>query len=337
MSLKAFICGSSGPELTDQERLFLRETRPCGLILFARNCVDPGQLRRLVEDFRSAVGESSLMVLIDQEGGRVRRLKPPHWRKLPPARAFGELHARAPSEALEAAYLVARLTAQELAGLGINVNCAPVLDIPTPGAHEIIGDRAYGSEPRIVADLGRAVARGYLDGGVLPVMKHIPGHGRAGVDSHKSLPVIDANRQELARLDFKPFAELRDLPLAMTAHVLIPDIDAERPASLSPAIIGEVIRDQIGFDGLLMCDDLSMGALEGPVEQSAMEAISAGVDVALHCNGDIGEMTRVAEVVPELDARAMHRFEAAIAQIGKPKAFDEDRAKALLDKVVALA
>jgi len=337
MSLKAFICGSSGPELTDQERLFFRETRPCGLILFARNCVDPGQLRRLVEDFHGAVGETGLMVLIDQEGGRVRRLKPPHWRALPPARAFGQLHARDSGKALEAAYLVARLTAQELAGAGVNVNCAPVLDIPAPGAHEIIGDRAYGTDPQIVADLGGAVARGFLDGGVLPVMKHIPGHGRAGVDSHKSLPVIDADRRELAQMDFKPFAELRDLPVAMTAHVLIPDIDAERPASLSPAIIGQVIRDQIGFDGLLMCDDLSMGALEGPVEQSARQAISAGVDVALHCNGDIGEMTKIAEVVPELDAKAMHRFEAALGRIGKCKDFDEDRAKALLDEVAALA
>ena len=336
MSLKAFICGLSGPELTDQERTFLREARPCGLILFARNCVEPGQLRQLVDDFRGAVGETRLMVLIDQEGGRVRRLKPPHWCDLPPARAFGKLHESDSGEALEAANLVARLTAQELAGLGINVNCAPVLDIPAPGAHEIIGDRAYGSDPQVVADLCGAVARGYLDGGVLPVMKHIPGHGRASVDSHKSLPVIEADRRELAQMDFKPFAELRDLPLAMTAHVLIPDIDAERPASLSPAIIGEVIRDQIGFDGLLMCDDLSMGALEGPVEQSARDAISAGVDVALHCNGDIREMTRIAEVVPKLNAKAMQRFEVALGQIGKPKDFDKDRAKALLNKVVAL-
>jgi len=336
MPLKAFICGVSGPELTDKERSFFREARPCGLILFARNCVEPGQLRRLVGDFRGAVGENGLMVLIDQEGGRVRRLKPPHWRELPPARAFGELYARDAGEALEAAYLVARLTALELTGLGINVNCAPVLDIPAPGAHDIIGDRAYGSDPQIVADLGGAVARGYLDGGVLPVMKHIPGHGRAGVDSHKSLPVIDASRQELADLDFEPFAKLRELPAAMTAHVLIPDIDTERPASLSPAIISQVIRDQIGFDGLLMCDDLSMGALEGPVEQRAKGAISAGVDVALHCNGDIREMTAIVEVVPELDAKAKQRLEAALGQIGEPKEFDQDRANALLGKIMAL-
>ena len=336
MPLKAFICGSSGPELTDKERSFLREARPCGLILFARNCVEPGQLRHLVEDFRSAVSDNGLMVLIDQEGGRVRRLKPPHWRKLPPARAFGELYARDSGEAMEAAYLVARLTAEELSELGINVNCAPVLDIPATGADDIIGDRAYGSDPQIVADLGEAAARGYLDGGVLPVMKHIPGHGRAGVDSHKSLPVIDASRQELAKLDFKPFAKLRELPAAMTAHVLIPDIDTERPASISPAIIGQVIRDQIGFDGLLMCDDLSMGALKGPVAQRAKGAICAGVDVALHCNGDIREMTAIAEVVPELETKAKQRFEAALGQIGEPKDFDHDRANALLGKVMAL-
>ena len=167
-------------------------------------------------------------------------------------------------------------------------------------------------------------------------MKHIPGHGRAGVDSHKSLPVIDASLQELAELDFKPFAKLHELPAAMTAHVLIPDIDTERPASLSPAIIGQVIRDQIGFDGLLMCDDLSMGALKGPVAQRAKGAISAGVDVALHCNGDIREMTAIAEVVPELDTKAKQRFEAALGQIGEPKDYDRDRANALLGKVMAL-
>lgn len=337
MALKAFISGSSGPKLTDSERTFFREARPCGLILFARNCVDPDQLHCLVDDFRNAVGDDELMVLIDQEGGRVRRLKPPHWRNLPPARAFGVLHASDPAEGLEAAHLVGRLMAQDLLRLGINVNCLPVLDVPVSGAHEIIGDRAYGTDPNIVAELGGAAAKGHLAGGVLPVMKHIPGHGRAGVDSHKSLPVIEAPLGELEAADFKPFAQLRDLPLAMSAHVLIPEIDPERPASLSPAIIGQVIRDQIGFDGLLMCDDLSMGALDGLVERSAEAALSAGIDVALHCSGVFGEMTNVAEVAPELGGEAKRRYEAAFARIGEPASFDEGRAIFLLNKVLALA
>jgi len=337
MALKAFIVGTSGPELTSEERVFLSEARPCGLILFSRNCVTPDQVRRLVSDFRAAVGEAGLFVLIDQEGGRVQRLRRPHWRESPPARAFGRLYERDAERALEAARLVARLTAQELSGVSINVNCAPVLDLPAPGAHGIIGDRAFHTDPECVAVLGRAAAQGYLEGGVLPVVKHIPGHGRATADSHLSLPSIDAPASELEKYDYQPFTALNDMPLAMTAHVLIPELDPDRPASVSPVIMDQVIRGMIGFQGLVMCDDLSMGALEGNVAERAGAVIAAGVDVVLHCNGIIEEMRAIADVVPEFEGMHETRFEAAVGRIKAPAAFDEAKALAFLDEIAALA
>jgi len=337
MALKAFIVGTSGPDLSQQERAFLREARPCGLILFTRNCVTPQQIRRLVGDFREAVDHPDILVLIDQEGGRVQRLRQPHWRALPPARAFGRLYERDQPRAVEAARLVARLAAQDLTGVSVNVNCAPVLDLPAPGAHGVIGDRAFHSDPDCVAALGRAVAEGYMEGGVLPVIKHIPGHGRAMADSHLSLPRIEADEEDLVGSDFKPFATLADMPMAMAAHVLIPALDPERPASVSAVIMQQVIRGAIGFEGLVMCDDLNMGALEGGVADRAESVIGAGVDVVLHCDGMLEEMRAIADVVPELAGKPKQRFEAAVARIVPPKPFDEAEACALLDEIAALA
>ncbi|MGE3066281.1 MAG: beta-N-acetylhexosaminidase, partial [Hyphomicrobiaceae bacterium] len=258
----AFICGLSGLELAPSERDFLRDARPCGIILFARNCAEPDQVRRLVADAREALGGDAL-VLIDQEGGRVRRLRPPHWRELPAAASYAALYGRDPAAAVRAAHLAARLTAADLRDLGININCAPVLDLPQPGSHAIIGDRAYGSDVERIIVLGRAVADGLSAGGVLPVIKHIPGHGRATKDSHHDLPVVDADRAVLDATDFAPFRALADLPAAMTAHVVYTAVDPSAPASASATVIGDVVRGAIGFQGLLMCDDLSMQALAG--------------------------------------------------------------------------
>lgn len=333
MSSKALVVGCSGTRLTPAERAFFRGARPAGLILFRRNCRDRDQLRALVDEAREAAG-ATFMVLIDQEGGRVQRLRPPAWRDCPPARAFGRAYTQDRREGLEAAWSAARLVADELRDAGITVNCAPVLDLAVPGAHDIIGDRAYGSDVETVAALGRAVAEGYIAGGVVPVIKHMPGHGRALADSHHSLPVIDAGGQELANSDFKPFAALADMPAAMTAHLLLTAFDRERPVSVSPTIIGEVIRGQLGFDGLLMSDDLSMQALTGTLAERARDAIAAGCDIALHCNANLNEMEQVAEVVPELAGRALARVERALAVTGTRTPYDKAKAERLLAAVV---
>jgi beta-N-acetylhexosaminidase len=335
VSLRAFISGCEGARLNEGEKSFFREAAPCGLILFRRNCETPDQIRALVAEFREAVGSTESLVLIDQEGGRVQRLAPPLWRRYPPGRFFAELYSRDPQAGLEAARLGARMIARDLAALGITVNCAPVLDIPVPGAHDVIGDRAYGMAADQVIALGRAVAEGYLEGGVLPVIKHIPGHGRACADSHVSLPVIDCGRDLLEQSDFLPFRALADMPLAMTAHVLIPEIDPLHPASASPAIIHGVIREAIGFDGFLMCDDIGMGALAGGMEERARAVLDAGCDVVLHCSGNFSQMTAVAAVTPELGGEAARRFQAARSRLVEPAPFDEARAFALLGEGLA--
>ena len=333
--LRAFISGCTGLRLTDAEKRFFRDARPCGLILFRRNCESAEQIRALVAEFREAVGTGQPLVLIDQEGGRVQRLGPPNWRRYPTGRFFANLYAGDPDAGLEAARLGARLIARDLADLGITVNCAPVLDVPIPGAHDIIGDRAYGSSPEQVAALGRAVAEGYLQGGVLPVIKHIPGHGRARADSHLSLPLIETGLAELSATDFPPFRALADMPLGMTAHILIPGIDPSLPASASRAIVQGVIRGDIGFDGLLMCDDIGMGALTGRMDDRALAVLDAGCDVALHCSGKLAEMEAVAAVTPELGGEAGRRFDAACARLVAPQPFDEERAVALLGEGLA--
>jgi beta-N-acetylhexosaminidase len=333
--LRAFISGCAGLRLVDAEKRFFRDAQPCGLILFRRNCDSAEQIRALIAEFHEAVGSGESLILIDQEGGRVQRLCPPTWPRYPTGRFFANLYARDPEAGLEAARLGARMIARDLTALGITVNCAPVLDVPVPGAHDIIGDRAYGSSPEQVAALGRAVAEGYLQGGVLPVIKHIPGHGRARADSHLSLPVIETSLAELRETDFPPFRALADMPLGMTAHILIPEIDPALPASASRAIVEGVIRRDIGFDGLLMCDDIGMGALTGRMDDRALAVLDAGCDVVLHCSGKLAEMEAVAGVTPELAGEAGRRFAAACARLTEPQSFDEERAVALLREGLA--
>lgn len=332
---KAFITGLSGTQLSVAEADFLAAERPCGLILFTRNCESHEQMRALVAAAKRAIGERDVLVLIDQEGGRVQRLRPPLGRALPPAANYAVLYGRDPAAACRAARNAAQLVAQDLAQLGINTNCAPVLDVPVAGSHDIIGDRAYGSTPEQVAEIGASVAQGFLAQGMLPVIKHIPGHGRATKDSHLDLPVVTTARAELSDTDFKAFRLLADLPAAMTAHVVFTDIDAAHPASTSPRVTQDVIRGEIGFDGLLMSDDLSMKALTGSFAERAQAVIAAGSDVALHCNGNLAEMQAVAAAVPTLAGRALTRFQAAVAVTQRRERFDVAAAEADLSLVLA--
>lgn len=309
MSLSPTILGCAGPQLGAAERAFFARTNPLGFILFARNCETPDQIRALVADLRAAVGREDAPVLIDQEGGRVARLKPPQWRAAPPADRFGTIADRNRSAGLEAARINSHLIGRDLAALGIDVDCAPVLDLRLPGAHDIIGDRAFGMAPQRVAELGRAACEGLLAAGVLPIIKHIPGHGRALSDSHFELPVVKTPRAELEATDFEAFRLLADMPWAMTAHLVYTAIDPDRPATLSPTVIAEIIRGHIGFDGLLLCDDLSMKALKGDLGDLARQALAAGCDVALHCNGQMEEMARIADAAGRMSAEAERRFQ----------------------------
>ncbi len=317
----AFICGVAGTQLTPDERVFFRQTQPWGVILFRRNIESRAQVHALVDSVREALGRPEAPVLVDQEGGRVQRLAPPHWRGYPSAATF-ERAAADGAGAERLAWLGARLIAHDLREVGITIDCLPVLDAPQPGAHDIIGDRAYSRDPEMVGRFGRAAARGLLDGGVLPVMKHIPGHGRARADSHMELPVVDASRSELERVDFPPFIANADLPVAMTAHVVYSSIDPDAPGTLSKTIVGEIIRGVIGFDGLLLTDDLSMKALQGDFRHRAEGAIAAGCDIVLHCNGDLGEARAVAEGAPALAGRARARADAALAALASVQAFN---------------
>ncbi|MBN9248824.1 MAG: beta-N-acetylhexosaminidase [Hyphomicrobium sp.] len=326
----SLIVGLSGVALTDDERRFYRDVQPAGMILFARNVADREQLKRLVEDVRDAVGRSDFLVLIDQEGGRVQRLRPPIARSLPPAASYAGIYARDPEAAKRAAFAVARLTGEELRAFGITMNCAPVADLPVDGSHEIISDRAYGATVGEVVALARSVADGYLASGVVPVIKHIPGHGRATADSHFSLPVVATPRPVLSETDFAPFKALANIPAAMTAHVVYSAIDPANPASTSAIVTREIIRGEIGFDNLLMSDDLSMKALSGPMRARAEAVIAAGSDLALHCNGDIGEMRAAAEGVPALQGRAAERFGQACSCIRPIEPYDKEEALQLL-------
>jgi beta-N-acetylhexosaminidase len=316
---KAFICGCAGFALDAEERAFLRQEDPWGLILFKRNIADRDQVRALTRSFRECVGRADAPVLIDQEGGRVQRMGPPHWRAYPAAAAIEA--GLEPSRAEAAAGLIARLIAGDLNEVGITVDCAPVLDVADTGTHAAIGNRAFSSRPERVATMGRAVVDGLLAGGVAPVIKHMPGHGRARVDSHHELPVVDAPRGELKR-DFAPFAALRDLPMAMSAHLLYTAIDPRRPATMSSIVVQEVMRGEIGFDGLIMSDDLSMKALKGPFDERARAVIDAGLDIVLHCNGDLEEARAVASATPVLSGASLRRADAALAAIATPQPFD---------------
>ncbi len=329
------IFGCSGLVLEAAERDFFRDVRPWGFILFGRNVRDREQVRALVAALRDTVGDPRAPVLIDQEGGRVARLKPPEWHQRPPQARFGLLHSASPHTAAEAAYLNARLISADLSDLGINVDCLPVLDIPAPGAHDVIGDRAFASDPTTVIELGRAVIQGLMDGGVLPVMKHVPGHGRAGADTHLQLPHVTASAEELSATDFVTFRSLNTCPLAMTAHVVYDAIDPNRPATTSPRVIRDVIRGEIGYQGLLMTDDLSMEALSGPISARAKAALFAGCDVVLHCNGRMEEMKDVAAEAKPLEGLSQQRASDALSHLIPPVGFDRTVAEARLDELLA--
>ena len=319
--MRAFITGLAGTTLTTAERQFVQEAAPWGLILFRRNVTTPDMLRRLIDEFRGAVGRQA-PVLVDQEGGRVQRLGPPHWPAYPPGAAYGAIFDRDPEAGLRAARLGGRLIASDLAQLGIDVDCAPVADVPAAGADPVIGDRAYGADPAKAAALAGAFAAGLTEGGVLPVLKHLPGHGRATADSHQRLPVVTANRATLDATDFAAFRPLCRLPLGMTAHVVFTAVDPVAPATTSANIVKHVIRDSIGFTGLLMSDDISMGALSGSLSERSRAAIAAGCDVVLHCNGVLSEMVEVAAEAPALAGDAARRAAAALAARKPPAPLD---------------
>ena len=332
----AAILGCSGLTLSREEQAFFRDVRPWGFILFARNVESPDQVRKLVDELRATVDRDDAPVLIDQEGGRVQRLGPPHWRRYPPGRAYGELPANDPLLQREIVRLGARLLAHDLAELGINVDCVPVLDVPVDGAHDVIGDRAYARTPEGVARLGRAACEGLIAGGVLPVVKHIPGHGRARADSHLDLPVVETPYEELDAWDFAPFKALSDMPMAMTAHVVYAAVDPRRPATTSKTAMRKVIRQAIGFDGLVMSDDLSMKALGGDFASRARASLAAGCDVVLHCNGDLDEMRAVIAGTRELSGPAARRAKAALARLAKvPEPLDLEAARARFDAAFA--
>jgi beta-N-acetylhexosaminidase len=328
----AVIFGCAGPFLSPQERAFFRDADPVGFILFKRNCESPDQVRALVSALRETIGRADAPVLIDQEGGRVARLQPPHWRKYPAPAALGALGGEWAREAVQ---LVARLIADDLGAIGITVDCVPVLDVPQAGADPVIGDRAYSSDPAEVARLGKAACGGLLEGGVLPVIKHIPGHGRAGVDTHHALPRVTASRTELDATDFAPFRALASMPWAMTAHIVFTAVDAEAPATLSPLVIRGVIRASMGFDGVLVSDDLSMNALGGPIGARAARALAAGCDLALHCNGNAAEMADVAAAVAPLTPDARRRLDRAETFRHAPAPLDRRAAEARLDALLA--
>jgi beta-N-acetylhexosaminidase len=332
---KSMILGMSGTKLTADERAFFADERPWGYILFARNIADAAQLSALVDELRAVSGNGEVPILIDQEGGRVQRLRPPLAPNYPVARRLGELYRLDQDMGCRAAWLMSRLHAFDLCRYGINVDCLPVLDIPVPGSHDVIGDRAYGDDPQTVIALGRAAMEGLLAGGVLPVVKHVPGHGRAGSDTHLELPVVDTARSELERTDFAPFRALRGAPLAMTAHVVYADIDAARPATTSRRVIDQVIRHHMGYDGLLMSDDVSMKALEGRFEDRTRAIFEAGCDVVLHCNGDMAEMQAVACETPLLSGDARRRGDTARSLIGRWDDLQEDNARLEFDSLVA--
>jgi beta-N-acetylhexosaminidase len=331
---KAFICGCKGLSLDAQERALIALHQPWGLILFKRNIDAPEQVAALTASFREIVGREDAPVLIDQEGGRVQRMGPPHWPAYPAAGRFADL-AGGPKVQIEAADLNARIMATDLAAVGINVNCTPVLDVPAPGSHNIVGDRAYGSDPLLASCLALAVCQGMLAQGVLPVIKHIPGHGRAKADSHLELPRVDASRKELEATDFAPFKMLLDMPLGMTAHVVYEAIDPDRPATTSPLVVEKIIRGHIGFRGLLMSDDLSMKALSGDFGDRARAVFAAGVDIALHCNGDWAETEPVALAAPVLKGKSLKRAERALKFLKPPEPLDLVDARARLHLMLA--
>jgi beta-N-acetylhexosaminidase len=334
MRTRAFITGVSGTELSAAEREFMRAERPWGFILFKRNVETPAQVSSLVRQLRESIDDPKAPVLIDQEGGRVQRFGPPHWPIYPPGSVFGALYDIDHALGLSAARLSARLIAADLIESGVTVDCLPLADVPVAGADAVIGNRAYGTEPHKVAAIGRAVTDGLEQGGVLPVLKHIPGHGRATADTHFRLPVVDTSRAELEKTDFAAFRPLADLPMAMTAHVVFSALDPAHPATTSATIIEQVIRGVIGFQGLLMSDDVSMNALAGSIAERTRAIVAAGCDMVLHCNGKLDEMREVAAETPELSGKALQRARLALAARKAPQPFDRLAARAELDGLI---
>jgi beta-N-acetylhexosaminidase len=335
MATRAFITGCSGFALTSGERAFCRDAEPWGLILFGRNIGSHEQIKRLCADFRETVGRDDAPVLIDQEGGRVQRIRAPLAINHPAAARYGALHADHAEAGIAAARLGAELMAAELSCLGITVDCLPVLDLPAEGMTKAIGDRAYAPVADAVAALGRAVVEGTLAGGVLPVVKHMPGHGRATVDSHFELPRVSASRALLEASDFAPFKALADAPIGMTGHIVFEAIDPNRPATCSPIVLGEIVRGFIGFDGLLMSDDISMKALKGRVGTRAAAALAAGCDIALYCKGDMGEMQEVAAAAPRLEGRSAERADRALSLLKARPSVDIAALAAERDRLLA--
>jgi beta-N-acetylhexosaminidase len=334
MNVKAFISGVAGPRLEAAEAAFFADAQPWGLILFKRNCREPAEIRDLVAGFRAAVGRPDAPVLIDQEGGRVQRLQPPNWPSYPPGRTIGLVAEQDEGQGRRAAWLQGRLIGADLAALGINIDCLPVLDVIIQGVTDAIGNRSFGGNPGMVATLGRAMADGLMAAGVLPVMKHVPGHGRAVVDSHHLLPVVDTDLETLIATDFAPFAALADLPIGMTSHVVYRSIDPESPATTSRIVIRDIIRGRINFRGLLLSDDVSMNALSGDYGERARAIRDAGCDLVLHCNGRTEEMRAIADATATLAGESGERAARALALIRKPEPFDRNAGR---EELVALA
>lgn len=330
------IFGLSGPTLTDDERAFFREADPAGYILFARNVETREQIRALTDDLRSIHGRDRLLISVDQEGGRVARMKPPVWPRYPAGEAFARLWDVAPASAIEAARANAQALGMDLAEVGISLDCWPCVDVRVPGAHDVIGDRALGTEPRQVAALGRAILDGLARAGVVGCLKHIPGHGRGGADSHKELPRVDADEAALEQ-DLAPFRMLNQAPVAMTGHVLFPVWDAVNPATMSPFIVEEIIRRRIGFDGLLVTDDLDMQALSGGIADRAAGSIAAGCDVVLNCWGRMADMQAIAGAIPAITPMAADRLERALASASAPQEASQADLLALRDSLLALS
>lgn len=321
---KAWIAGTTGLKLTPDEIAFFRDERPWGFILFARNVSEPAQIEDLCAHLRDLAGRDDALVLIDQEGGRVQRLRPPLVPDYPSGSALGALYRADEEKGLRAAWLLSRLHAFDLLKLGIDVDCLPVLDVPVEGANDVIGTRAYGKHPEIVTAMGAAAAEGLLAGGMLPVIKHIPGHGRAFADTHHELPTVTTGLDELAEHDFAPFRALAHLPMAMSAHVIFSAVDPKKPATTSGKVVEEIIRDYIGFDGLLMSDDVSMNALSGDYFDRTKAIFAAGLDMVLHCHGIMEQMKAVASCTPELEGKALQRAIKAIEYKRKPDASIEE-------------
>lgn len=336
MNNSALITGLQGTALTVQERHFLEQTRPIGVILFARNIGAPAEVAALCGQVRAALRDEQALIFIDQEGGRVQRLRPPSWGQFAPARYFGRLYESDRAAGLEAAWVQARLIGDDLLRLGINGVCSPCLDISIPGAHDVIGDRSFSSDPQAVAALGAASHEGTLAAGVLPVIKHIPGHGRSLADSHLELPRVNTEGALLSASDFVPFAALRHSPFAMTAHIVYEAFDSVYPATLSKLVIDEVIRGEIGFSGALMSDDLGMKALKGSFEDLARGCREVGIDVVLHCSGNFEEMEQVARGCGMLTGKAAERVGYALSHRKAPAPFDRAGAEARLTQLLAL-